>query len=98
MSKVRILLTDPVNGYLDVKDGTAFPLNFGISEIRDVSKRTGSYSKTVTILGNKNNNQLLGHLYDVNLFDGTFNINVLQGCLVEQDGVVILDNMYLQLT
>jgi hypothetical protein len=50
------------------------------------------------LVGNKNNDKLLGHLYDINISDGTFNINTLQECLVEQDGIVILDNMYLQLT
>ncbi len=98
MNKVRILLIDPVEGYLDIKDNTPFPLNFSLGDIRDISKRNGSYSKTITLIGNKNNNDLLSHLYDVNIVNGTFNINALQTCLVEQDGIVILDNMYLQLT
>jgi hypothetical protein len=50
---VRIQLS---TGYLDVKDGTAFPLNFSIGDIRDISKRTGSFSKTITLVGNSNNN------------------------------------------
>lgn len=94
----RILLTTPKNGYLDIKTGASFPINFSLGDIRDISKRNGSFSKTITLTGSKNNNILLGHLYDVNVVDGTFNINTLQECLVEQDGIVILDNMYLQLT
>lgn len=98
MVKTRILLLETNNGYLDVKDGTSFPINFSIGDIRDLSKRNGNYSNTVTIVGNSNSHNLLNHYYDVNIQAGTFNVNTLQKCLVEQDGVVILDNMYLQLT
>jgi hypothetical protein len=64
---VRIQLS---TGYLDVKDGTAFPLNFSIGDIRDISKRTGSFSKTITLVGNSNNNNLLNHYYDINIQAG----------------------------
>jgi len=44
---VRIQLE---TGYLDVKEGTAFPLNFGVADIRDVSKKSGAFSKTSLLL------------------------------------------------
>ena len=40
---VRIQLD---TGYLDVKDGSNFPINMGIGDIRDISKKTGTFSKT----------------------------------------------------
>ena len=98
MVKTRILLLGENNGYLDCKDGSSFNINFSIGDIRDLSKRNGNYSNTVTIVGNSNSHNLLNHYYDVNIQAGTFNVNTLQKCLVEQDGVVILDNMYMQLT
>ena len=91
---VRIQLE---NGYLDVKEGTVFPLNFAVGDIRDFSKRTGAFSKTITLVGNKNNNELLNHYYDVNIQAGTFDINALTKCSVIQDGVPIMEDALLQL-
>ena len=91
---VRIQLN---TGYLDVKEGTSFPLNFSIGDIRDISKRTGNFSKTITLVGNSNNNNLLNHYYDVNIQAGTFNINQLTSCDVIQDGIPVMTNATLQL-
>ncbi len=51
---VRIQLE---NGYLDVKEGTVFPLNFGVSDVRDLTARSGVYSKTITLIGTANNHK-----------------------------------------
>ena len=91
---VRIQLS---TGYLDVKEGTSFPLNFSIGDIRDISKRTGNFSKTITLVGNSNNNNLLNHYYDVNIQAGTFNINQITSCDVIQDGIPVMTNATLQL-
>jgi hypothetical protein len=85
-------------GYLDVKDGLDFPLNFGVAEIRDLSKRSGAFSKSITLVGSKNNHDLLNHYYDVNIEAGTFNINTLTKCTVLQNDIPILSDAYLQLT
>ena len=92
---VRIQLA---TGFLDVKEGTAFPLNFQIGDIRDVSQRKGNFSKTITLTGSKNNNNLLNHYYDVNIVEGTFNINALTTCAVIQDGIPIMEDCSMQLT
>ena len=84
-------------GYLDVKEGTAFPLNFGVADIRDVSKKSGAFSKTITLTGTDNNHNLLNHYYDVNIQAGTFNINTLTRCSVIQNGMPVLESGYLQL-
>jgi len=92
---VRIQLS---TGYLDVKEGTSFPLNFSVGDIRDISKRTGSFSKTITLVGNSNNNTLLNHYYDVNIQAGTFNINTITSCDVIENGIPVMINATLQLT
>lgn len=91
---VRIQLE---NGYLDVKEGTVFPLNFAVGDIRDFTKRTGTFSKTIILVGNKNNNELLNHYYDVNIQAGTFDINALTKCAVIQNGIPIVEDALLQL-
>ena len=85
-------------GFLDVKEGTAFPLNFQVGDIRDISQRKGNFSKTITLTGSKNNNNLLNHYYDVNIVEGTFNINALTTCAIIQDGIPIMEECSMQLT
>lgn len=91
---VRIQLE---NGYLDVKDGTAFPLNFQVGDIRDVSTRKGAFSKTIVLEDTKNNHELLNHYYDVNIEAGTFDINTITKCSVIQNGIPVMEDASLQL-
>lgn len=91
---VRIQLE---SGYLEVKEGTDFPLNFGVAEVRDLSARSGTFSKSIKLVGTDINNQLLNHYYDVNIQEGTFDINALTTCSVIQNGLPILEDAYLQL-
>jgi hypothetical protein len=91
---VRIQLE---NGFLDIKEGSNFPLNFGVADVRDVSARSGATSKTLTATGSKNNNDLLNHYYDVNIVAGTFDINALTKCTVLQNGIPVMEDCYLQL-
>jgi hypothetical protein len=92
---VRIQLA---TGYLDVKEGTSFPLTFQVGDIRDISQRKGNFSKTIVLVGSKNNNDLLNHYYDVNIVAGTFDINAVTNCSVIQDGIPVMENASMQLT
>jgi hypothetical protein len=91
---VKIILE---TGVLDVSEKTNFPITFNVGDIRDLSARKGTFSKNITLEGTKNNHELLGHYYDVNIQAGTFNINTLTRCQVIQNGVPILDDALLQL-
>lgn len=95
---VRIQLVDSDQlGFLDVKAGTTFPITKAIADIRNVSERSGTFTKSITLVGNKNNNTLLNHYFNLNVTANAFDVNKIQPCIVIQDGVVILDNMYLRL-
>ena len=94
VNTVKIILE---TGVLEVRQDVAFPLNFSVGDIRDISKRSGTFSKTIVLAGTDNNNQLLNHYYDVNIEAGTFNVATLTKCQVVQNNVVILDNALLQL-
>ena len=84
-------------GYLDVKEGTNLPLNFQVGDIRDLTQRKGTFSKTITLSGTKNNNTLLNNYYDVNISESTFNINTLTRCSIIQNGIPIVTDALLQL-
>ena len=72
------------NGYLDVADNVNFPLNFSAQDIKDISARKGGFSKTIVLVGNQNNINLLGSLYDVNIEQMSFNTNKLTKCAIIQ--------------
>lgn len=50
---------------VDLNDRLPFPLNFQISEIKDLSKRKGSSSKTITLPGTQNNVKLMSGVFVV---------------------------------
>ena len=89
-----------INAYLELNEIVDVPLNFAVSDIRDLSKRTGTFSKSIRVAGTKSNCQILNQLFDVNIISNaaTFDINKRQQCLIEQDGIVVLDNAVMQLT
>lgn len=60
-------------GNLTPLSDAAVPINKGIAEIQDLSKRRGGYTKTIVIAGDKTAHQIFGHYYDVNIQAGTFN-------------------------
>jgi len=91
---VKIILD---TGVLDVRQDVSFPLTFSVGEIRDITKRTGTFSKTIVLAGTDNNNPLLNHYYDVNIDAGTFDVSQLTYCQVTQNDVVIMENAVLQL-
>jgi hypothetical protein len=93
----KIQLLDTNNSILDVKEEVQLPLNFNVADIRDLSKRSGTFSKTIKLPGSKRNNQILNNYFDINIADGSFDVNAKQRCKILQNNVVILNNAYIQL-
>jgi len=96
-NRVRIQLIDSNVGYLDVKEGTNFPITYGVAEVRDLTERKGTFSKSITLANTKNNARLLNHYFDINIVASTFNINTLQKCIVLEDNIPIVENAVMQL-
>src|SRR5690606_22730505 len=84
-------------GYIEVKKDTACPITYSSSDIRDLSKRTGNKSKTITAVGTDENNRILGMLFDVNATYDAFNINAITECQVLEDDVPVMQDAVLQL-
>jgi hypothetical protein len=61
------------SGDIELFEDISTPLTFSIADIRTPETRQGSFSKTITIPGTKQNNKLLGHIFDINVGDCTFN-------------------------
>ena len=96
MSQFNTIIQLSDKGYLDITENINVPLTFSVAEIQDISKKQGSYSKTIILAGTANNNILLGNLFDVNITDSTFNPNIREECIILQNGVPVFTG-FLQL-
>jgi hypothetical protein len=53
------------NSRLDIYQDLGLELNLAIDDIKDFSSRNTTYSKTITVPGNANNNKIFGHIYSL---------------------------------
>lgn len=80
---------------VDLFDNFAYSFNFNIANIRDAAARNSNYSKTITIPGTKQNNIILGHIFEINA-DSSFNPNLRADAIVMQNTIqVFRGNMQL---
>ena len=87
MKRVSIKIFDSSNnfeGALDLYDEGNFPLSItkGVSDIENIKQRLGTYSKTFTVPATKNNNNILGDLFIVNIKKDNGNLLDKKTCKV----------------
>jgi len=87
---VQLFINDPATTELDLSNEFQINLQYSIADIRDISKRNTSFSKTILLPGTKRNNTVLGNLYDPNADFTQFNPNIKTQCsLIVNSEVVI---------
>ena len=79
---------------LDVKEGSPFPITYQIDDVRNPASTNASYSKTIQLAGSKNNNDVLGHLYDINSDFTYFNPNIKTKVQVYIDYILVMDGYF----
>lgn len=84
-------------GVISVNTNSQFSINFSVGDVREPFSKKGVKSYKFDILGTKENNKILNHYYDINVVDGAYNRNKKQKIAVLRNGVIILDNAYMQL-
>lgn len=99
VSKVELLVTDQ-NGdkyYIDLENtNVGINMNYSIDDVRSIEKKNGNFSKTFTVPGTKNNNEVFGHLFDVNTTFSQYNPNLRVDAVLLQDSSPLIEG-YLQL-
>jgi len=75
---------------LDIMNGIPMSLNYSIADVREPNKRNSAFSKTIMLPGSDNNNNILQHVYEIDI-DGGFNPNIRQVISVLKDGITQLD-------
>jgi len=82
---------------LEVADNIPFPMSYSIADIRDITKRNSTYSKTLEIPGTPANNDLLNYIFDIANVS-TFNVNRKVRCTIVVDTIPIISDAFFQLT
>ena len=81
---------------LDLQQDIPISLNFAIADIRDPTKRNGSFSKTINIYGTKTNNAFFEYMFEVNIATSSFNPNIKTSVTIYQDSISVFEG-YLRL-
>jgi len=84
------------NGYLDIDTNIGFGVTYSIDDVKGLQKKNTSFSKTITLLGTKNNAILMGQLFDVKSDFSQFNPNFKTPAKIIVDSTTIIDG-YMQL-
>lgn len=87
----RIKIQIERKGFIDLFEDINIPITKLLADIRDLSKRSGGYSTSIEVPGSKNNLQLFGHLYDINITNSTFSLNKKYKCVVIKDDIEIFE-------
>jgi len=83
---------------IELSGDIAVPLNLSVADIRNVVKRTGTFSKTIVIPGTKKNNIVLGNNYALDVNDLKFNVRTKKIVeLIDNNNALVKDNLILQL-
>tara|TARA_R110002153_G_scaffold17292_3_gene60002 strand:+ start:11506 stop:13620 length:2115 start_codon:yes stop_codon:yes gene_type:complete len=78
---------------LDTYGNENVALTFQIDDIRDISTKNASYSKTFNLPATKNNNDYFNHFYDTDRYDsfGEFTPYISQEAYLMVDGIIVLE-------
>jgi len=74
---------------LDLMEGFDIELTYTIQDLQDITRRAGTYSKTITLPSTKGNDNAFRHAYNVQSFVGGFTPNKRIDCAVWSDGVQV---------
>lgn len=75
---------------LETRDTTPVPITYAVGDVADPSARAAAYTKTVSLPGTKNNCDVLGHAFKLDIADCAFDRSARIGCEVIQDGIAVL--------
>jgi len=78
---------------LDTMGGTDVAITYSISDIEDVTKRRGSFSKTITLPNTPTNEKCFGFAYNIQSFVGGFTPNKKIRAAMWEDGVQVFSGV-----
>lgn len=91
---------------LDLYDNVPLPINKSIIDIQNIAERKSDFSKTITLPGTSNNNDIFSNIFNLARsvqndntynFAPDFNPNLKANAILYKNGIAMI-NGYLQLT
>ena len=85
-------VNDTTYSKLDLYDTISLPITYSIADIRQPDQRQGTFTKTISLPGTKQNNHLFNHIFRVNkvtYLTNDFNPSLKASCLILEDSVEI---------
>lgn len=76
-------------------ENISFPITYNIADVRDISKRNGSFTKTIKVPHTPENSQLFDFIFDVGN-DSIYDVNKKVRCYVLNDTIQVFEG-FLQL-
>lgn len=92
---MRAYINIASSGVIDLIGDIPLSLNYSIADIREPDKRNASYSKTLKLAGSPNNNKILGHIFEIDIYS-SFNPTIKTPAQLVVDSMPVM-NGYLQL-
>lgn len=94
MNKTELFIkSDSGWSELELSDNVSFPIIFNIADVRDISKRNSSFSKTIQLPHTQKNSNTLDFIFDV-ANNSTFDVNKKVKCYVLQDTVQVFQGNF----
>jgi len=92
INNVEVLIKGIGKLELDTQLSEEFGISivYSIDDISNFGSRKSTYSKTIKVPGTKNNNKLLGQLYDIKI-DGSFDMTLKHDCVLTVNNNSIID-------
>lgn len=103
MLQIRTIINNQIR-FLDLFDDEDINLDYSFAEIQDITSKNSSFSKSFSLPGSKNNNDIFQHYYDVNASMTDYDIrNVFEASLVYNGmeimkGYLRLENVSIDIT
>lgn len=85
LTNVTLEKVDGVWEQVDLKSEIDLEFDYSIADVKDITKRSSGKSKSITLVGSKNNNNLFQNIYNASE-TGTFLMGIPCDCYVMQDG------------
>lgn len=85
-------VNDTTYSKLDLYENISLPITYSIADIRYPEQRQGTFTKTISLPGTKQNNHLFNHIFRVNkvtYLSNDFNPSLKASCLILEDSVEI---------
>lgn len=85
-------VNDTTYSKLDLYDTISLPITYSIADIRQPDQRQGTFTKTISLPGTKQNNHLFNHIFRVNkvtYLTNDFNPSLKASCLILEDSIEI---------